>query len=239
LLRELKAGKKADPLRAMDALARMGTGGKAASRGLCEAILDRQPDVALKAALTLREVNPDLHQRVMPLVIDQQYYHRLRAVQQLAQMGAQAEPAVPLLLHFKAVLLTGLDPSFTSVPAYETNPSAATVLQALYAIAPGDPAWTGQLGKWCLADTNPYVRAMAAALLPKVEEPAAAAKILLRALKGEPEEALRIAVINALGGLGEDGRVAEKLLAELASASPSGATRQAADRALRRIRARQ
>jgi HEAT repeat protein len=220
---------------ALDSIKRLGPKGKQASRGLCVALTDRQQAVAVEAATTLKVVNPGLHERVMPLLVDRNYNVRSQALGQLAAMGEEGAPAVPVLIYFKDVVLHGAQPAFAPARQYNFNPDAGRVVQALFAVAPKDESWNSHLGKWFLLDPNPHVRAVAAGLLGQVLEPKAAANLLLKGMKQETNESVGIRIINALGELGENGKAAEKALGQMASASTSSAVRQAAEQALKRI----
>jgi HEAT repeat protein len=219
----------------MDSLAKLGVKGKGASRTLCECLLDPQKEVMVKAAGTLREVNPELHDRVMPMMVDREYHKRIAALQQLGAMGEEGRPAVPVLVYFKVSVLQGGQAGIHP-PPYPANPHAGLVVEVLGAVAPKDLTWTKQLSIWFRTDTNPYVRAKAAGLLAQVDEAKVATELLVKKLAIETDLNVRLAIINALGAIGPDAREAEKALSARASADTNEAIRNAASAALKRIK---
>jgi uncharacterized Zn finger protein (UPF0148 family) len=235
LCRDLKLHDKQTRFAAMDSLAKLGSKGKGASRTLCECLLDQQKEVMVKAAGTLREVNPELHDRVMPMMVDKEYQNRITALRQLGAMGEEGRPAVPILVYFKGSILQGGQAGMHP-PSYVSNPHAGLVVEVLGAVAPKDLTWTKQLSIWFRTDTNPYVRAKAAGLLAQVDEAKVATELLVKKLAIETDLNVRLAIINALGAIGPDAREAEKALSARASADTSDEIRAAASRALKRIK---
>ena len=97
---------------------------------------------AVAAGQALQKARPDLHKPAMTLAAGQGYAARIAAVRKLAGMGRRAEPALPLLIHFKAQALrlapraVEMDPDlrqFVSVPKRD----GSLVVQAMVAAAPG------------------------------------------------------------------------------------------------------
>ena len=84
-------------------------------------------------------------------------------------------------------------------------------------------------------EQNEYVRDKSAGLLSKVKEKQTAAAALLKALRVEPTQRIRLTIIQSLGELGPIANESEKLLTALASGDSSSAIRDAASNALKRI----
>jgi hypothetical protein len=221
----IKSGSRRERLRAMETLAELGWNGKAASREVCERLVERDREETLNAAFTLARINRELHDLVVPLIGDDIYASQVRALKDLWPLREEARAAVPVLLYYKDSILHGSAPLLrlevhimpgavagvrdeeypARPPAYDNNPVAGFVIETLFQIAPNDPEWEKDVGKW-LSDSNPYVRETAAKLVPKLTYPGAVSRQLTEQFAVEPNKAVRTAIGQSLRELGIGGQ---------------------------------
>jgi hypothetical protein len=100
LLKGLKAKTLAGRRTALETIADLGEDGAEASADLIEALADRSPVIQQAALNALEKVNPTLHTPVLSLLVDRDPKVKLRAVAQLGKLGADAKPAISLLVRF-------------------------------------------------------------------------------------------------------------------------------------------
>jgi HEAT repeat protein len=213
----LKNVKPAERVSACKALGELGAKGKAASRDLCSALMDSSRQVRLAAADALEKVNPAVAKLAITILIDNNYNARLKAVQRVADLKAEGNPAVPVLLHFK-----------------QQSHDGGAIVSALVAVAPEEKQIASLLTTWLVRDTDPGVRLAVARLLPQMEDGKAGIPALIIALKADQSEAVQIAVARTLGEFGRDAKDAVPVL-ELAKRASSARLREAAENALDRI----
>jgi hypothetical protein len=72
--------------------------GEGAARPLCDAMLDKDDKVATAALVALEKAHPTLYKPVVKLVIDDQMKNRAKALEEFSMMGADALPALGLLV---------------------------------------------------------------------------------------------------------------------------------------------
>jgi HEAT repeat protein len=204
-------------LQAIEAVARLGPQGRAASRALCDALLDLNPRIRLAAALALDKVNPTLHRLVIPILVDKELDTRLECLRKVGRLGPAGSAAVPVVVYFKQQYLGG-----------------AVAVDVLAAIAPDDPSVTAKMAAWLTSDPDPYVRLLAVKALPHMADAKSQVRALVQSLRTDPVDAVRATAASALGDLGADARDADRGL-RMAKADASAQVREAAERALEKI----
>jgi HEAT repeat protein len=220
LVKSLQSRKTAERLKACEELGRLGSKAKAASRALCEALLDANPQVRLGAAAALETVNPAIHRLVVTVLVDENLFNRAEAVRKIGKLGPEGKPAVPVLVYFK-----------TQVQ------DATVVVEALAAIATSEKPVTLQFALWLATDREPSVRIAIARALPRMEGRKEKVAALGLALQGDRHIPVRVAAANALGELGSEAQEAVKVLSA-AKTDPSAQVREAAANALEKIQAK-
>jgi hypothetical protein len=98
LVTALKSGKPKEQIKAAEDLAARGEKASPAARALCETIVNPVPEVTRSALQALEKVAPALHEPVFTMVVDGKAPNHLKAIEALQAKGAEAKPAVPLLL---------------------------------------------------------------------------------------------------------------------------------------------
>jgi len=94
-------------LKAVKSLAEKGEDAAPVAGPLCDALMDRSPQVAVAALEALEKVRPDLYKHVSTLVLDKDPYKQLEAIRELGLMGEKANPVSNLLLaRLRTVLAT-------------------------------------------------------------------------------------------------------------------------------------
>src|SRR5262249_2658656 len=140
LTKDLKRASPEGRVKAADALAKLEEKGKAASRPLCEALLDVNQKVRLAAAAALEKVNPTIYPLVLPALVDDSWSNRQAAIAKIERLGLEGKPAVPILLYFKERV--GKD--------QVADPSL--LVHALAATAPDEKAITAKIAYWLVKD---------------------------------------------------------------------------------------
>jgi hypothetical protein len=95
LAKDFKSSVPRGKLIIIEKLAELGEG---AARPLCDAMLDKDDKVANAALVALEEAHPALYKPVVKLVIDDQMKNRAKALEEFSAMGADALPALGLLV---------------------------------------------------------------------------------------------------------------------------------------------
>jgi len=217
LIKDLKHQRVADRLKAIGAVAQLGPRGKAASRALCESLLDSNTRVRLAAAEALDRVNPALHRLVIPIMVDKELENRLECARKIGELGPEGKPAVPVVVYFKQQYRGG-----------------GLTVEVLAAIAPDDKAVTAKVAAWLTSDNDPYVRLAAVKVLPHMAGAKDHVRALVQVLRGDAVDAVRAAAASALGDLGADTKDADRLL-RMAKTDASAQVREAAERALEKM----
>jgi HEAT repeat protein len=94
-------------LKAVKSLAEKGEDAAPVAGPLCDALMDRSPQVAVAALEALEKVRPDLYKHVSTLVLDKDPKKQLKAIRELGLMGEKANPVFNLLLaRLRTVLAT-------------------------------------------------------------------------------------------------------------------------------------
>jgi HEAT repeat protein len=197
-------------------LAVLGPQAKAASRALCQALLDRSADVRLGAAAALKKVNPTMYQWVIPLLVDPEPNNHAEPLNQLTRLGREGNPAVPVLL------------------PYQQQYGGPAVIETLAAVAANDSAVTARFAAWLAQATDGTKRLAIARALPPLADGRGPVGALVLALSTDRSEPVRLAAAHALGELGRDARAAQGALSRLQT-DPSAAVREAAAKALEKV----
>lgn len=95
LAKDFKSSVPRGKLIIIEKLAELGEG---AARPLCDAMLDKDDKVAKAALVALEKAHPALYKPVVKLVIDDQKKIRAKALEEFSAMGADALPALGLLV---------------------------------------------------------------------------------------------------------------------------------------------
>jgi HEAT repeat protein len=140
LVARLRTGATAERVKAAEELAALGDKGAPAARALCEAALHPISKVSRSALKALEAINPDLHQPVFVLVVDDKAANHLQAITKLGLLGDQAKPALPVVLH----QIKKCEEQLISTRSGWAQPTLITVtldlIKALPKIAPEDPS---------------------------------------------------------------------------------------------------
>jgi hypothetical protein len=99
LVARLRSGTAEERAQAADELAAMGEKAAPAARALCEAALNPSQKVSRAALQALEKVQPELHQSVFVLLVDEKAANHQQALTKLGLLAEQGAPAVPVLLH--------------------------------------------------------------------------------------------------------------------------------------------
>lgn len=212
----LKSTNSADRAAGLSFIALLGPEAKGQTREVVGSLFDPSADVRSWAQKALPKVDPNLAGPVMSLVQNQDPAAQLKAVQQIAQMGQNAAPAVPALLVF-------LEKSKGA-----EHLAAAT---ALGQIGAKDPAVAPVLANIAMKDPDPKARQAAIAALPKLENPQGAIDAFAAMLKDtNPEN--RSTAVNALGAMAGTNKQAMSVLQKVAQSDPSPTVRAGATQAI-------
>lgn len=95
LAKGFKSSTQGGKLIIIDKLAKLGEG---AARPLCDAMLDKDDKVSTAALVALEKAHPSLYKPVVKLVLDDQMKNRAKALEEFSAMGADALPALGLLV---------------------------------------------------------------------------------------------------------------------------------------------
>jgi hypothetical protein len=95
LARDFKTSVPRGKLIIIEKLAKLGPG---AARPLCDAMLEKDDKVANAALVALEQAHPTLYKPVVKLVIDAEMKNRAKALEEFSAMGADALPALGLLV---------------------------------------------------------------------------------------------------------------------------------------------
>jgi hypothetical protein len=139
LITRLKGGTSEEKIQAAEELARLGERAKPASRALCDAAPSSSEKLIQAALLALEKANPELHQPVLVLLVDNKVENHNQALLKLGLLGEQGKPALPVVLfEIKRGLVQLLSGQQTS-----SQPGLIQVIfrsmEALLEIAPEDP----------------------------------------------------------------------------------------------------
>jgi hypothetical protein len=99
LIAKLQTGTDEEKIKAIEELTQMGLMARSAARALCEIAASSPKEVSRNAILALENVCPDLKEPVFILLIDNQAANHIKAINTLTNLGEQAKPAVPVVLH--------------------------------------------------------------------------------------------------------------------------------------------
>jgi HEAT repeat protein len=97
LAKGLKAKKWMERVKAAEGLGKLGDKASGAARYLCEACADGTKEVRDAALEALEKVAPKLYKPVVALVVDNKVGNHVGASRELAKLGDDGKPAVPLL----------------------------------------------------------------------------------------------------------------------------------------------
>lgn len=220
----LQSTRASDRSFAIATMGLMGKDAKVASRQICQAFLDTAPEVRQAANLTLPQVNKPLYQPIRDILntadTPEGYLTRLTGVQNLAQLGVEAAPAVPVVVAFMT----------KAAPADRLK-----IVAALAVIGARDLGVTELFGTWLRTYPDTAVRLEVLKLLPQMTNAAGQVNNLLAALQAEESAEVRALTILTLGKLARGNADAIKALTVLA-ASQDAATSEAAQQALAELK---
>jgi HEAT repeat protein len=224
-------------LQALEELAQLGEEGKDSSPDVVALILDRSPLIREKAAETLEKINPSLHRPLVTLLVDMDHTKRVQALESIAQMGSDGEPALPVLIILYQQQLASRRPSIRQLRSSKKAPQryfavdAPTILHAMVSVAPREKVVTRAVLN-AISAGDSTLRAMAIELSAGLElDNESLVQSLVRALE---DQAWRVEAVNALEKLGPDAKQAVPTLKKLRF-DPSNAVREAVAKALDRI----
>jgi hypothetical protein len=118
LVKKLKDPKAKVRLESVEEIGKMGEGAAEAAKPLCDALLDRSPQVAEAALKALEEVRPDLYKPLSTMLLDIDGTKHEKAIAELGLMDKDATPVLNLLhIRLRRELADGFLPSggFTSI----------------------------------------------------------------------------------------------------------------------------
>jgi len=223
LIKALKGKTTTDRVKAAESLGKLGPEAHDATRAICETVLDRQQKVRNAALNALEKINPDLHQAVTPLVLDENFRNRLDALEQIKKMGEEGRPATPVVI----ASMNSLRPVFIG-----SEFKADLLIDTLMAIAPEDKEVVDALITWLLTELDATTIVRCAEVLPQTHSPKKAVPALLKSMSTRGGYS---AAIQALGEIGPDAKAAVKPLANIILTNANPELRVAAITALRRI----
>lgn len=201
---------------AMEALAAIGPGAKAAEARLRKLLADTKEPCRLEAAYALWRISGDAD-AVLPTLTQALKEQPCGSARVIARIGPPAKAAVPFL----AQALDNQDKEARSAAAEalgKIGPEAKAVIPALERL---------------LEDGRPEVRCSAAEALGSIDTEGASVEALVKTL-GDREEIVRVSAARALGEIGPAARVAAPDLERTASGGTWWVTRWAV-KALGRI----
>jgi hypothetical protein len=108
LVKDLDAPKAEGRIAAADALRRMGTAARPATAALCKAVAVHSGKTRTACLDALKTVAPELHPHVETLAIEGNFQRHKGALDALAGKGADAAPALPVILLYHRLLPTML-----------------------------------------------------------------------------------------------------------------------------------
>jgi hypothetical protein len=131
-------------LKALKLLREKGESAADAATAICDALLDRSPQVAKAALDTLEKVRPDLYQHVSILLLDEDYSKRVEALRGLGLLGEKALPVTNLLLAGLRTELAKIGRFYSSAEEYfsalrQIKPDSEETIK-LYKTIAGSPA---------------------------------------------------------------------------------------------------
>jgi WD40 repeat protein len=198
LVAGLKFGKPAERVKAAAALAALGPQGRAASRALCEAMLDADPQTRLAATEALQKVNQPLHEVVVPLLVERDYRRRSASLRKLAGLGKEAQPAVPILVFYHDDHLAATSAPGRARPGDDVG-DGPFLVETLVKVAGEEAGLPAVFSGWLLGSKNGHVKVAVAQALPRLPTGVGAIGALLQSLRTEPDLNVRAQVTHALG----------------------------------------
>jgi HEAT repeat protein len=227
-------------LSALKKIAELGADGMEASEAIIELCADNVPAIREAAFDALQKVNPTLHKPIIALLIDRDDAKKLAAIAELGKLGAEAKPAIPLLIQFyqlRALMArsTGFG-SYFSVPIL----SALNSIDAenkrfhrlLLAVIPVTPSSKPGV---VFVDWAPRKKAIELTLEAVEAKRIKARDAVKPFLSAMSDPSCKIQAIKALGELGVRAKDAIPVLTKL-KLDPDSTTREAAAEALKKIK---
>jgi hypothetical protein len=220
-VKALKNRNPAERVKAAEALTKLGTRARSASRALCTALLDPSLSVRKAANAALEQVNPKLHPLVITALVDSDTQNRLQAVQALAELKSEGKPALSVLLRCFASMDEAVD--------------ASQVIDAIGIVAKDEPRITTWMAKQLGKDKRAECRISAGRALPAMAESTETIPQLLQSLANDKNAAVRQTAAWALGELKPKTSEVEKALVQAKMDADTEVRKEAAD-ALKKIR---
>jgi HEAT repeat protein len=226
LIKALRGKTTTDKVKAAEGLEKLGPEARDATRAICDAVLDPSRKVRNAALNALEKINPDLHEVVAPLALDENPSNRLDAVERIQKMGANGKPATSLV-----IASYGNPARPTEIGSLEEQ-FKQQAIDTLIAVGPEDKEVVDALIFWLLADQDSRMRDRCAEVLPQTHIPKRTVPALLKAMSAG---IVRLPAVEALGEIGADAKTSVKALANVMVTDPDAAVRLGAIRALERI----
>ena len=99
LVKELKAKKPDDRIKAIESLAEMGDKATGAAKSLCDVlVLESNGKVSLAALAAIEKIRPDLHKPLSDYLLDKNPHVREAAIKTMTDMGHKAAPIAGILI---------------------------------------------------------------------------------------------------------------------------------------------
>jgi HEAT repeat protein len=241
LLKKLKDRSPTVRQKAIEEIAEVGPDGVEASEELVKALNDRAPAIQQSALEALEKVNPSLHKPVTTLLVDRDANAKLDAMRKLGKLGPDGRPAIPLLVRFyhaQRAPGAGRFGHYYSVGILEAlneidQENKEYISLLLSALPLSNTSYYPSRRDFIL-DSRERAKAISLAERLVKDKKLDAARLVRPLLGALNDRACRIQAIQALGGLGVEGKDAIPTLKKL-KVDPDMATREAAAEALKKI----
>jgi HEAT repeat protein len=93
-----KPGKAADKVKALEEISNLGPDGREATAELLDIMLQGPASAYQPYLDTLEKINAPLHKPVITLIVDKDNGKKIQALDELAKLGEESEPAAPVLV---------------------------------------------------------------------------------------------------------------------------------------------
>ena len=226
LIKALKGKTTADKVKAAEGLGKLGPEARDATRAICDSVLDPSRKVRNSALNALEKVNPDLHEAVAPLALDENPNNRLDAVERIQKMGANGKPATSLV-----IASYGNPARPTEIGSFEEQ-FKQQAIDTLISVGPEEREVVDALIFWLFSDQDVRMRDRCAEVLPQTHTPKRTVPALLKAMSAG---IVRLPAVEALGEIGADAKAAVKPLANVMVSDSDAAVRLGAIKALDKI----
>jgi HEAT repeat protein len=241
LVKQLKAKKPADRVKAAEALGKLGTGAKGASTALVNALMEKYPENREDYLGALEKVNPAVYKPLVTILVDNnnEYSDFLNAIKGIGKLRAEGAACATALLWVYDKETKRKKDALGETRAARTCPE---IIQALGAIAPKDKRVIQVVLKaieveerYAVDEAN-LLAALTAAkemtIEPRLLVPALTTATTNKPTYRSPKS--NLVAIEMLGELGKDAKDAVRTLNKLKLDSDAK-VREAATEALKKI----